>query len=181
MNDQIRADNLSGMPSEIEMKMEIFTPFHRITGTVIASSRRTNGVLNSIGEYLMLEQVSTTNLGRPFDSPIESRVVRINKSSIVLAVPNEEVERERITHRSRLTGYMLQRRVLIGLGNFEVSGNLHLEQELEIASVLLQRQELFIGITDASINYLLNTSLKITASAVLINKSYNSFICAGAP
>ena len=98
-----------------------------------------------------------------------------------MAVPNEEAENDPLRQKIRMTGYLLQRRVLLGLENYEISGNLHLDQELEIAKLLLNRLELFIGMTQTNITYLLNPSLKFSANTVLVNKNYISFICAGAP
>lgn len=181
MNNYSMVDYQTGMPSEHDLMMEVFTAFHRIQGKVTTSVWRTNGVLNSIGDFLMVEGVTTQSLVRPLEPPIESRIARINKQSLVLAVPNEEAENDRLRQRTRLSGYLLQRRVLINLGNFEISGNLHLETELEIGNVLLNRQEQFIGMTETNIVYLLNPGLRFNASTVLINKSFVSFICTGAP
>jgi hypothetical protein len=98
-----------------------------------------------------------------------------------MAVPNEDADNDRLARRSRPSVFMLQRRVLLVLGNFEVSGNLHLEPELELDKVLLNRVEVFIGVTDVSIVYLPNPSQRFTVSTILINKHQVDFICAGAP
>lgn len=168
---------------ERELSIEIFTAFHRITGTVKTNAYRTNGVFNTSGDYLLLDNVVTGNLLRPQDPNISSRFSRIAKSAVVLAVPNDEPETERLLKAAKLysRGELLQRRVLIGLGNFEVSGDLHLNQELEVDTLLLDRPEQFIGVTDVSIAFLPNPSLRFTADTVLINKNMIDFICAGAP
>jgi len=181
MDNSTVSDIKAEMPAEHQMLMEVFTDFHRITGEITTSAFRTNGVLNTGVASLLLASVITGSLVRPLDQPIESRFARINKNSIVIAVPNEEIVNDRLARRARISGYLLQRRVLLALGNFEVSGNLHLEQELELETVLLDRPELFIGVTDATIFYLPNPTLKFTANTVLINKNHVSFICAGAP
>lgn len=168
---------------EHELSIEIFTAYHHIRGKIKTLAYRTNGVLNATEDYLLLDDVSTGNLLRPQDAGISSRFSRIFKSAIVFAVPNDEPETERLLKASKVysRGELLQRRVLIGLGNFEVSGDLHLSQELELDTLLLDRPEQFIGVTDASIVFLPNPGLKFTADAVLINKDKVDFICAGAP
>jgi hypothetical protein len=170
-----------GAVPEHEMLMEVFTAYHRITGKTLTSSYRTNGVMNNEHPYLLLEKVITYGLLRGNDNGIESRYARINKSDIIMAVPNEEIQNERLARPTRLSGFLLLKRVLLGMDNFEVSGNLHLEQEVEIEKMLNNRQETFIGVTDATIVYLPNPYLKLTANTVLINKNSVQFICAGAP
>jgi hypothetical protein len=166
--------------AEHALPMELFTDFYRITGSLFTAVNRTNGVLNDSEPQLVLHKVITNNLIRNIDSGIESRYARIDKNSIKLAVPNEEAENERLAGRPRASGFSLLRRVLIGMGNFEISGNLHLEQEIEIKSLLLHRTDSFIGVTDASIIYLPNPSRKFTTSTVLINKNHVEFVCSGA-
>ncbi|MEI6043964.1 MAG: hypothetical protein WCS37_06190 [Chloroflexota bacterium] len=169
--------------SEHDMRMELFTEYHRIEGEVKTTALRTNGVLNANNHHLILSKVSTSSLIRPQDSPIESGIARIAKRAVVLAVPNEEPDNEYrllsgpIYNRNDL----LQRRVLLVMGNYEINGNLHLDQELDLEKVLLERPESFIGITNAGIIYLPNPNLKFAANTILINKQHVEFICAGAP
>jgi|GEM_PF-1866235 len=166
--------------AEHELPMELFTDFYRITGSIFTSIKRTNGVLNGDSPHLVLHKVITNNLVRNIDSGIESQYARIDKKAIRLAVPNEEAENERLAGHNRASGFSLLRRVLMGMGNFEISGNLHLEQETEIETLLLHRTDSFIGITDAHIIYLPNPSRKFTTSTVLINKNHVEFVCSGA-
>lgn len=179
----MQAQELAVTLPEHQLKMELFTAFYRITGTVKTEAYRTNGVMNSSNSHLVLDNVVTNSLLRPQDSPISSRFSRISKDATVLVVPNDEPETERLLKAAKIysRGELLQRRVMIGLGNFEVSGNLHLDQELELNTVLITRPEQFIGVTDVSIVFLPNPSLKFTADTVLINKERVDFICAGAP
>jgi len=168
---------------EHQMQMELFTQYHRIEGEIITTALRTNGVLNAPGLHLLLGKVSTSSLIRPQDSPIESGLARISKEAIALAVPNDDPDHEQrlMAAKTYSRGEMLQRRVMLVLGNYELSGNLHLDQELDLQNVLLARPELFIGLTNANIIYLPNPSLKFAANTVLINKSRVDFLCAGAP
>jgi hypothetical protein len=168
---------------EHQMKMELFTEYHRIAGELTTTALRTNGVMNATGEHLILNRVSTSSLIRPQDSPIESGIARIAKVAVVMAVPNEEPDNEYRLMAAKIfsRGEMLLRRVLLVLGNYEISGNLHLEHELDLEQVLIERPENFIGLTNASILYLPNPMLKFAASTVLINKLRVDFICAGAP
>ncbi len=168
---------------EHQMQMELFTEYHRIAGEVTTSALRTNGVLNAAGSHLILSRVSTSSLIRTQDSPIESGSARIGKEAVVLAVPNEEPDNEQRIMAARIysRGELLQRRVMLVLGNYEISGNLHLDQELDLQKVLLERPEFFIGVTNASVLYLPNPTLKFAVSTILINKQRVNFICAGAP
>ncbi|MBN9393212.1 MAG: hypothetical protein J0I20_34580 [Chloroflexi bacterium] len=165
------------------LTLELFTNFHRITGQLWTAELRTNGVLNSSDSQVLLERVTTTPLLRPTANTIESGFARINKNSIVMAVPNDSHEKDRLAQAARIyfRGELMQYRVLMVLGNFEISGNLHLEPELELTQVLLQREENFIGMTDVNINFLPNPALRVTANSVLINRSKVDFLCAGAP
>lgn len=165
------------------LTLELFTNFHRITGQLWTGELRTNGVLNSSDSQVLLERVSTTHLLRPASNTIESGFARIDKTSIVMAVPIDSHEKDRLAQAARIyfRGELMQYRVLMVMGNFEVSGNLHLEPELELTHVLLQREENFIGMTDVSINFLPNPSLRVTANSVLINRSKVDFLCAGTP
>ncbi len=165
------------------MIMELFTEYHRIAGKITTNALRTYGVLNTSEEHLVLGKVSTSSLIRPQDAPIESGEARISKHSIVLAVPNEDPDNEQRLMAARIfnRGELLQRRVMLVLGNYELSGNLHLDQELDLQRVLIERPENYIGVTNASIVYLPNPSLKFAASTVLINKNRVDFVCAGAP
>jgi hypothetical protein len=181
MEDEMVAEINPDTAPEHEMTMELFTAFHRITGVVKTTSFRTNGVLNHPDTLVMLEKVSTTGLTRSLDTPIESHAARISKQSIIMAVPNEDADNDRLARRSRPSVFMLQKRVLLVLGNFEVSGNLHLEPELELDKVLFNRSEVFIGVTDVSIVYLPNPSQRFTVNTILINRNQVDFICAGAP
>jgi hypothetical protein len=165
------------------LTLELFTNFHRITGQLWTAELRTNGVLNSSDSQVLLERVTTTPLLRPTANTIESGFARINKNSIVMAVPNDSHEKDRLAQATRIyfRGELMQYRVLMVLGNFEISGNLHLEPDLELTQVLLQREENFIGMTDVNINFLPNPALRVTANSVLINRSKVDFLCAGAP
>jgi hypothetical protein len=167
---------------EHSMRLELFTEYHRMAGEIRTTAMRTNGVLNASGEYLILSKVSTSTLMRP-DSPIESGAARISKEALVMAVPIEEPENEFRLMAAKLynRGELLQRRVLLVLGNYEISGNLHVDQELDLQRVLIERSERFIGVTNASVTYLPNPSLKFAAGTVLINKNRVDFVCAGAP
>jgi hypothetical protein len=175
--------DLTNILPERYMLMELFTEFHRIAGRITTTALRTNGVLNAPGEYLLLSKVSTSSLIRPQDTPIESGATRISKTAVVMAVPNDDPDNEQRLMAAKIysRGELLQRRVLMVLGNYEVSGNLHLDQELNLERVLLERPESFIGVTNASIIYLPNPTLKFAAGTVLINKERVDFVCAGAP
>ena len=165
------------------LTVELFTNYHQIVGQLLTSELRTNGVLNSSDSQILLERVSTTHLLKPPDDSIESGFARISKESIVLAVPNDSHEKDRLVQAARIyfRGELLQYRVLVGLGNFEISGNLHLEPDRELTQVLLHREENFIGMTDVSINFLPNSARRVTANSVLINRAKVDFLCAGAP
>lgn len=165
------------------LTLELFTNYHRITGQLYTAELRTNGVLNSSDSQILMERVSTTHLLRPSDDTIESGFARLNKESIVLAVPNDTHEKDRLAQAARIyfRGELLQYRVLVGLGNFEISGNLHLEPDRELTQVLLHREESFIGMTDVTINFLPTAARPVTATSVLINRSKVDFLCAGAP
>ncbi|HEX2911118.1 MAG TPA: hypothetical protein VH186_09950 [Chloroflexia bacterium] len=165
------------------LKMELFTDYHRIIGDIMTAELRTNGVLNSEAPQMLLERVNTTYLQRLQGETIASGYSRINKASVVIAIPNDEHETERLARASKIyiRGELLQHRVMIGLSNFEVSGNLHLNPDMELTGAFLQRTELFIGVTDATVIFLPNPSFRFTASSVLINRNRVDFICAGAP
>jgi hypothetical protein len=179
----MQAPELDKILPEHELKLELFTAFYRVTGLIKTNAYRTNGVLNTSNDHLLLDKVVTECLLRPQDSPISSGYCRIAKNSVVLAVPNDEPETERLLRAAKIynRGDLLQQRVLISLGNFEVSGNLHLNQELALESVLLDRPELFIGVTDVAVTFLPNLAFKFTAETILINKACVEFICAGTP
>ncbi|MDB5081436.1 MAG: hypothetical protein JWP00_3360 [Chloroflexi bacterium] len=165
------------------LTLELFTNYHRIVGQVFSAELRTNGILNSSDSQILLERVSTSHLLKPSDEALESGFARVNKESIVLAVPNDTHETDRLAQAARVyfRGELLQHRVLAGLGNFEISGNLHLEPELELTQVLMHREESFIGMTDVTINFLPTSARPVTANSVLINRSKVDFLCAGAP
>ena len=165
------------------LTLELFTNYHRIVGQVFSAELRTNGILNSSDSQVLLERVSTSHLLRPSDDTLESGFARINKESIVLAVPNDSHEKDRLAQAARIyiRGELLQYRVLLVLGNFEVSGNLHVEPDRDLTEVLLYREETFIGMTDVSIHFLPNSARPVTANSVLINRSKVDFLCAGAP
>lgn len=166
-----------------QMRMELFTEHHRIAGEITTTFLRSNGVVNTASQHLYLSRVSAVNLLKPNAVPVESGVARIVKESIVVVMSSEELDAEirlrsaRVYSRSEL----MQLRVLLGLGNYEVQGDLHLNQALDIETVLLNREETFIGITNASIIYLPDPGLKFAASTVLFNKNRVDFVCSGAP
>lgn len=163
--------------------MEVCTAYHRITGEALTIAFRTGGVLNSSLNYVLLHNVSTGSLIRPQDAPIVSSHCRVTKSSIVLAIPNEAAENDRLARRppTLLQRELLQHRILIGLGNFEVSGNIHMDKDLSLETALLDRPETFVPLTGATITYLPNLGLKFSASTVIINKNFVGFISAGTP
>ncbi len=165
------------------LRMEVFTEYHRITGQIMASALRTFGTINKPEPYLFLKDVTTSNLLRTQDYPIESSYARILKQSIVLVVPNEELDHDQKLMIARLysRGELLQRQAMLVLSNYEIQGDLHLDQELDVENVLLDRAETFIGVTNVHIIYLPNPSLKFSASTVLFNKSLVNFVCGGAP
>jgi hypothetical protein len=175
-------DHTNTLPKH-EMKMELFTEYHRIDGEMLTTALRTNGVLNAASPHLILNRASTSSLIRPQDSPLESGMVRIAKTALVLAIPNEEPDNEYRLRAAKIytRNELLQRRVLLVLGSYEINGNLHLDQELDLERVLLERPESFIGVTNASIIYLPNPTLKFASNTILINKQHVDFICAGAP
>ena len=175
-------DITATLPARL-LKIELFTDYHRITGELMTAELRTNGVLNSSAPQLLLERVNTNHLLRPIDETIASGFARVTKESIIIAVPNDEHETDRLARAARIysRGERLQQRVMIALGNFEVSGNLHLPPDVELTSVLQYRNEYFIGVTDVSLTFLPNPSVRFTATSVLINRGRVDFMCAGAP
>lgn len=165
------------------LKMELFVNYHRIMGEIMTAELRTNGVLNSPDPQLLLERVTTSHLLKPRDEALASGFARVAKDSITLAIPNDEHETERLARAARIysRGELLQQRVMLVMGQFEVSGNLHLDPDTEISRVFLQRSEFFIGVTDVAIVFLPNPSVRFTANSALINRSRVDFLCAGAP
>ena len=165
------------------LTLELFTDYHRITGMLWTAELRTNGVLNSSDSQVLLERVTTSHLIRPSDEAFESGFARINKQAIVMVIPNDSHEKDRLAQAARIyfRGELLQYRVMAVMGNFEISGNLHLEPDRELTQVLLHREESFIGMTDVSINFLPNPALRVSANSVLINRTKVDFLCAGAP
>ncbi len=165
------------------LSLELFTDYHRIIGQVLTSELRTNGVLNASDPQLLLTRASTTHLLRPAEDSLASGFARVSKESIILAIPNDEHETERLERASKIynRGDLLQQRVLIVLGNYEVSGNLHLPPEIALQQVLLYRNEFFIGVTDVIVSFSPSPATRFTASSALINRGRVDFICAGAP
>ena len=93
--------------------------------------------MNSSDSQILLERVTTSHLIRPSDDTIESGFSRINKEAIVMAVPNDTHEKDRLAQAARIyfRGELLQYRVLVVMGNFEISGNLHIEPDRELTQV----------------------------------------------
>ncbi len=165
------------------LKMELFTDYHRISGDLLTAELRTNGVLNSSETQLLLERVSTHHLLRSTEQMLVSGFARLDKASVILAIPNDDHETERLARASRIygRGELLQQRAMVVLGNYEVSGNLHLNPGTDLRNALLYRNEPFVGMTDVSISFLPNPTTRFTASTILINRGRVDFLCAGAP
>src|SRR4051794_30888477 len=104
-------DITATLPARL-LKIELFTDYHRITGELMTAELRTNGVLNSPSHQLLLERVSTNHLLRPIDETIASGFARVTKESIIIAVPNDEHETERLARAARIysRGERLQQR-----------------------------------------------------------------------
>lgn len=165
------------------LKMEVFTDHHRIIGEIWTAQLRTNGTLNSQDLHLLLERASTKQLLRPAADTIASGFARVSKESILLVVPNEDNDAERTAQIAKIYSRpdLHQHRALIGLGNFEVSGNLHVDPAFALNEVLLYRNEFFVGLTDATFTFLPNPAIHFTANSVLINRGRVDFLCAGLP
>ena len=176
------AENEAGL-AERWLNMEFFTEYHRITGEVLTAELRTNGVMNAADPHILLERASTGHLARSTDPALVSGFARVAKESIFVAIPNDVHETERLERATKIygRGELLQQRVLIVLGNFEVSGNLHLPPGTALHQVLLYRNEFFVGVTDVVVSFLPNPGTRFTASSVLINRGLVDFLCAGAP
>ncbi len=165
------------------LKVELFTAYHRLSGEAYTAELRTNGLLNSSEPQLLLQRVTTSHLLQPMSEVIASGFARLSKAAITLAIPNDEHETERLARASKIysRGELLQHRAMLVLGNFEISGNLHLNPEMELDRVFMFRNEQFVGITDVSIRYLPNLNTRFTAASALLNRNQVDFLCAGAP
>lgn len=157
------------------IEVELYTIDHMIRGFVETAGERLSDILNIKTESaLVLTQAQVSrllNVGKT--PPVHLSIVRIEKSSLLFALP---VERD-LTHKSLYRRAVRQGyEILVALPNFELQGTIHLTERLDIRRVLLVRPEDFIPLTDAVATYVLYPQVALQGNTIVFNKSRVIFI-----
>jgi hypothetical protein len=152
------------------IEVELYTIDHVIRGFIEMSGERMSDVLNLKTELsLTLTQAQVSRLlNVAKDPPMRLPVMRIEKSSLLFALP---VERD-LTHKSLYRRAVRQGyEIFVSLPNFELQGTIHLTERLDIRRVLVVRPEDFIPLTDAMATYVLYPQVTLQGSTIVFNKS----------
>ncbi len=150
--------------------VELFTADHVIRGYIDASGERLTDVLNVKHEAaLVLSNVQIARLlGLSKTPPMRLTKVRVEKSSIIFALPVEQD----LTHKSLFRKASRQEyEIVVLLPSFEMEGTIHLTERLDPRRGLVTRTEDFIPLTDARATYMLNPQISLKSSTLVFNKT----------
>lgn len=157
------------------IEVELYTIDHVIRGFIEMSGERMSDILNIKNESaITLTQAQVTRLLNVAKAPpIRLPVVRIEKSSLLFALPVEsDLTHKSLYRRAARQGY----EVVVALPNFELQGTIHLTERLDLRRVLLVRTEDFIPLTDALATYVLYPQVAPRGSTIVFNKARVVFI-----
>lgn len=165
-----------------EMAVEIFTAQCRITGNHRTRYVHIREVLNESKEsYLDLEGVNLNYLQDAHKQPVQSMEARLDKGSIILAVPHHIKGHTEIIKRRKMIEYTgrTEDRLLIAAPPFQVSGNLKMPRGFDVRDALNRMEETFITLTEAAVHYLPRPSVSFTVQEVVLNREHIQMVCAG--
>jgi hypothetical protein len=128
-------------------------------------------VLNKATESaVFLRQAQVTrliNVGN--EPPIQLRLLRVDKSSVVFALPVAEGD---LSHKSLYRRAVRQTyEIVVGLPGFELRGEIHLTERFDLRRVLVTRTEDFIPLTNATATYVLYPRVSVSAGTIVFNKA----------
>jgi len=149
---------------------KFYTYDHVIHGLVDTPHERLSDLLNLKNETtVMIREARISRLlGLGKSQPISMPEVRMEKHSILLAYPAERDMSTKSIYRRAIRQIFP---VCVMLPNFELFGNVHLTEKLEIKRVLLSRADDFIPLTDATAVYSLYPAVTIWRSTIVFNKN----------
>jgi hypothetical protein len=149
---------------------EFYTYDHVVHGLVDTPQERLSDLLNLKNETtVMIREARVSRLlAQGKTAPISMPEVRMEKHSILLAYPAERDMSTKSIYRRAVRQVFP---VCVILPNFELMGNIHLTEKIEIKRILLSRADDFIPLTDATAVYSLFPAVSIWRSTIVFNKN----------
>lgn len=159
---------------------EFYTYDHVIQGQVDTPHERLSDLLNLKNETAIVIHEARVSrlLGLGKVAPIQMPEVRMEKRSILFAYPAERDMSSKSIYR-RMARQTFP--VCVIMPNFELFGNVHLTEKLDIRRVLLSRADDFIPLTDGTAVYSLYPAVTIFRSTIIFNKNLMVLIGEHAP
>ncbi len=158
---------------ESRILVELFTVDHRITGYISSRHARLLDELNATGlSYLLLDEVSSTNLHGPLTQSVSIATLRINRNAVLFVIPHDS---EGPPAGQRLYSYVAKKQLLLYviMPNFELSGNAHFGTvSLNIRDMLLDLPGVnFTPLTDVTVSFLAKPHITLQSPIVAVNKA----------
>ncbi len=100
--------------------------------------------------------------------PMSIPEVRLEKQSILFAIPMEGEKSQTIIYRR---ANRLVYPVKVFLPGFTLIGSIHLIEKFDIRRVLLGRPDDFVPLTDVTASYLLNPAASINRNIIIFNRN----------
>ncbi len=165
-----------GVPETVTRQLEIYTPNHRINGTlVLFASHRLSDVLNAREQTVVTLKNATLSLLAGEERPaVQAESVTLNKSEMILVYGLEEEPKVEQPEPARSDLVYIRKKAhqvcLIAAG-FLIRGKVHLIEELKVQEMLDTHREDFLAVTDASLSLLANAEVPLLQrNFVSVNK-----------
>jgi hypothetical protein len=150
--------------------VELFTLNHVLRGLIETSGERLSDFLNVPTESSLtvsdVHMAPLMALGK--GPPVRLGTASLEKRTLLLAIPREQD----LTHKSLYRRATRQEYgILVLLPNFELRGNVHLTERLDVRRLLIDRTHDFIPITNASATFIPNPDLVFRTDVIIFNKT----------
>ena len=158
----------------MKINVKLFTKQHLIQGLVNTKKVRLTDFLNTPNESsFLVEDVKILRLSALNDAPVEIPIIKLNRWTIVFAVPDGKTDLNVSSFNRRVS--RMPQDVFVCLESCEVSGRLHLARALDIDNVFVTMPNDFVPLTQATVTFPA-FSCTVKARTVIINKHRITFV-----
>jgi len=157
------------------LQVELFTTDYAISGYINTPGERLSDVLNIKNETGVIvndaQVARLLALGK--SQPNKFMEARVEKHHLLFACPAaKDITQKSMFRKSFRQLYDIE--VLVP--NFEIIGQIHLTEKLDLRRVLMARQDDFIPLTNATATYSFYPALTYFRETIIVNKSRIGFI-----
>ena len=164
-------------PGKVRLRFRLATEDHWISGVISTVHSRLVDVLNSdFGVILLAEEASVRSWLSAHSDAEGVNFVQINALEILIGIPIEEDRRSSSPRDPLVWVKKRPERVRIGIGPYEIVGNIYLAEGAVLEGLLAGLRYRFIPVTDAVVKRVDISSVTEEHQVVLVNRGRITFL-----